>query len=204
MRGPGIPAGLRLRQPVANIDLAPTIVAAARTRACRWTDARCGRCLPTRASSGARPPPRGAAGRGCPDEVLGSPDPALALRALRDGRRGALRPAGRPQPAREPALRRGLRSGPHGPPFPPLGLRAASGPTAAAVPSWRWRSRWTASARRPRRRSPWPSWIPAPSLSPAAAARGDRRARRRGRPSGRSGLRPGTSARTSSSRTGGR
>ena len=33
MRGPGIPAGLRLRQPVANIDLAPTIVAAARTRA---------------------------------------------------------------------------------------------------------------------------------------------------------------------------
>ena len=46
-------AGLRLRQPVANIDLAPTIVAAARTlQACRWTDARCGRCLPTRASSG--------------------------------------------------------------------------------------------------------------------------------------------------------
>ena len=33
MRGPGVPAGLRLRQPVANIDLAPTIVAAARTRA---------------------------------------------------------------------------------------------------------------------------------------------------------------------------
>ena len=33
MRGPGIPAGLRMRQPVANIDLAPTIVAAARTRA---------------------------------------------------------------------------------------------------------------------------------------------------------------------------
>jgi hypothetical protein len=33
MRGPGIPAGLRLRQPVANIDLAPTIVAAAHTRA---------------------------------------------------------------------------------------------------------------------------------------------------------------------------
>jgi N-acetylglucosamine-6-sulfatase len=33
MRGPGIPAGLLMRQPVANIDLAPTIVAAARTRA---------------------------------------------------------------------------------------------------------------------------------------------------------------------------
>ena len=33
MRGPGVPAGLRLRQPVANIDLAPTIVAAAHTRA---------------------------------------------------------------------------------------------------------------------------------------------------------------------------
>jgi N-acetylglucosamine-6-sulfatase len=33
MRGPGIPAGLRLRQPVANIDLAPTIVAAARAHA---------------------------------------------------------------------------------------------------------------------------------------------------------------------------
>jgi N-acetylglucosamine-6-sulfatase len=33
MRGPGIPAGIRMRQPVANIDLAPTIVAAARTRA---------------------------------------------------------------------------------------------------------------------------------------------------------------------------
>ncbi|MGH3017259.1 MAG: sulfatase family protein [Gaiellaceae bacterium] len=33
MRGPGIPAGLQMRQPVANIDLAPTIVAAARTHA---------------------------------------------------------------------------------------------------------------------------------------------------------------------------
>ena len=33
IRGPGVPAGLRLRQPVANIDLAPTIVAAAHTRA---------------------------------------------------------------------------------------------------------------------------------------------------------------------------
>jgi N-acetylglucosamine-6-sulfatase len=32
MRGPGIPAGLRLRQPVANIDVAPTIVAAAQAR----------------------------------------------------------------------------------------------------------------------------------------------------------------------------
>jgi N-acetylglucosamine-6-sulfatase len=33
MRGPGIRAGLRLRQPVANIDLAPTIVEAAGARA---------------------------------------------------------------------------------------------------------------------------------------------------------------------------
>ena len=40
MRGPGVPAGLRLRQPVANIDLAPTIVAAARTRAGLQMDGR--------------------------------------------------------------------------------------------------------------------------------------------------------------------
>ena len=40
MRGPGIPAGLRLRQPVANIDLAPTIVAAARARATLPMDGR--------------------------------------------------------------------------------------------------------------------------------------------------------------------
>jgi hypothetical protein len=33
IRGPGVPAGLRLRQPVANIDLAPTIVAAAHAHA---------------------------------------------------------------------------------------------------------------------------------------------------------------------------
>ncbi|HEU0304734.1 MAG TPA: sulfatase [Gaiellaceae bacterium] len=33
MRGPGIRAGLRLRQPVSNIDLAPTIVDAAKARA---------------------------------------------------------------------------------------------------------------------------------------------------------------------------
>jgi N-acetylglucosamine-6-sulfatase len=33
MRGPGITAGLRLRQPVANVDVAPTIVAAAHAHA---------------------------------------------------------------------------------------------------------------------------------------------------------------------------
>jgi N-acetylglucosamine-6-sulfatase len=40
MRGPGVPAGLRLRQPVANIDLAPTIVAAARAHAGLQMDGR--------------------------------------------------------------------------------------------------------------------------------------------------------------------
>jgi len=40
MRGPGIEAGLRLRQPVANIDLAPTIVEAAGARAGLTMDGR--------------------------------------------------------------------------------------------------------------------------------------------------------------------
>jgi arylsulfatase A-like enzyme len=40
MRGPAIPAGLRLRQPVANIDLAPTIVDAARAQPGRVMDGR--------------------------------------------------------------------------------------------------------------------------------------------------------------------
>jgi N-acetylglucosamine-6-sulfatase len=40
MRGPGVPAGLRLRQSVANIDLAPTIMAAAKARAGLQMDGR--------------------------------------------------------------------------------------------------------------------------------------------------------------------
>jgi N-acetylglucosamine-6-sulfatase len=40
LRGPGIPAGLRLRQRVANIDLAPTIVDAAGATAGRVLDGR--------------------------------------------------------------------------------------------------------------------------------------------------------------------
>ena len=40
LRGPGVPSGIRLRQPVSNIDLAPTIVAAARARAERTMDGR--------------------------------------------------------------------------------------------------------------------------------------------------------------------
>jgi N-acetylglucosamine-6-sulfatase len=40
VRGPGVPRGLRLKQLVANIDLAPTIVATARARAGRALDGR--------------------------------------------------------------------------------------------------------------------------------------------------------------------
>ena len=40
MRGPGIPSGIRLRQLVANIDLAPTIVEAARSQPGRLMDGR--------------------------------------------------------------------------------------------------------------------------------------------------------------------
>jgi arylsulfatase A-like enzyme len=40
MRGPGIPAGVRLRQLVANIDLAPTIVESARVQPGRLMDGR--------------------------------------------------------------------------------------------------------------------------------------------------------------------
>jgi arylsulfatase A-like enzyme len=40
VRGPGVPAGLRLRQPVANVDLAPTILAAAGAKADRRLDGR--------------------------------------------------------------------------------------------------------------------------------------------------------------------
>jgi arylsulfatase A-like enzyme len=40
VRGPGIPAGVRLRQPVANIDLAPTIVDSARAQPGRLMDGR--------------------------------------------------------------------------------------------------------------------------------------------------------------------
>jgi arylsulfatase A-like enzyme len=40
MRGPGIPRGVRLRQPVANIDLAPTIAAAAGATPRRHMDGR--------------------------------------------------------------------------------------------------------------------------------------------------------------------
>ncbi|HEU0304733.1 MAG TPA: sulfatase-like hydrolase/transferase [Gaiellaceae bacterium] len=40
MRGPGVPAGLRLRQQVANVDLAPTIVAASGAKPGRVMDGR--------------------------------------------------------------------------------------------------------------------------------------------------------------------
>jgi arylsulfatase A-like enzyme/Tol biopolymer transport system component len=45
VRGPGFPAGLRIRQPVANVDLAPTIVEAAGAVAGREPDGRSLRAL---------------------------------------------------------------------------------------------------------------------------------------------------------------
>ena len=60
---------------------------------------------------GPRPAARGAADRGCRDEVHGLAHAALALRPLPDRRRGALRPAGRSQPAHESPHRSGCSPG---------------------------------------------------------------------------------------------
>ena len=76
MRGPGIPAGLHAasRWPT-SISRPRSLRRRARARpADGRTPAVAAACRPGHLL-GTRPPPRGAAGRGCPDEVLGSPDP---------------------------------------------------------------------------------------------------------------------------------
>jgi N-acetylglucosamine-6-sulfatase len=94
MRGPGVPAGLRDPRPVANIDLAPTIMDAA--------DAQPQRVLDGRSLFGLLADPGVWWGRDILIENGRGANDVPPYRAIRTGRLRALRPRAGPVPAQQP------------------------------------------------------------------------------------------------------
>ena len=123
IRAPGVPKGVHRRQPVDNVDLAPTILDFANATAGRLQDGvslapahaeqarfRRAAAWKSRPSSIRRTPTRGP--RGSAAQLPRRAHGPLPVRGVRHRRAGALRPAKRPVRAPEPGGQPGLRPGP--------------------------------------------------------------------------------------------